>query len=525
MVSETSSAAQEINPSGLSRRTVLRGLTAGAALAGAAPFAASAAVAKPTDRPIDWTAFDRAVQIGFDHLRLVGAAVAVVSSTQVLHTIILGSRTRVPRRPVTPSTRFLVGSTTKAMSSALVATYVDDGVVGWDQKAVDAWSGFRAPTDELTRSLTIRQLLGMATGIHDHPHTGLHEGDYTPDDILQSLVNLPVIDPPGRAFYYQNGVYSAGAFLPLLASGVSPADLSAAYADAMRTRIFEPAGMSGAAISSDPRDGSADFATGYGYDLTGTPTELPYAPLGGTAPAGSAMANLADQGAFVRLQLRRGLSVTGRRVVSEANLAECWKPGVAIDLQPVRELDPDDLEQRYALGWFHETFTDGTTLLQHGGNIDGFSSLNAFLPEHDLGLVVLTNQDGGAFRDYYVLNLLLNQLGLNLGAPAKALAGMDKRLSALAELRKQSTAVDLKAVDPYLGYYERGYSLIRQGREVQIRLASRVWPLRQTGDGQYIIAHSLSPILGNPIKLSRGIDGTPQLEIVGYETVRRNTAL
>jgi CubicO group peptidase (beta-lactamase class C family) len=55
------------------------------------------------------------------------------------------------------------------MSSALVATYVDAGVVGWDQKAIDAWSGFRAPTDELTRSLTIRQLLGMATGLHDAP--------------------------------------------------------------------------------------------------------------------------------------------------------------------------------------------------------------------------------------------------------------------------------------------------------------------------------------------------------------------
>ena len=526
MVSETTNSVAPVgNPAGVSRRTVLRGLTAGAALAGAAPFAASAAVAKPTDRPVDWAAFDRAVQIGFDRLRLVGAAVAVVSSTQVLHTIILGSRTRVPRRPVTATTRFVVASTTKAMSSALVATYVDDGVVGWDQKAVDAWSGFRAPTDELTRSLTIRQLLGMATGIHDNPPTGLHEGDITPDEMLQALVNMPVIDPPGRAFYYINGVYATGAFLPLLASGVSPADLSAAYGQAMRTRIFEPAGMSGAAIGADPRDGTADYATGYGYDLTGTPTELPYAALGSSAPASSAMASLADQAAFVRLQLRQGLSVTGRRVVSEANLAECWKPGIDIDLQPVRDLEPDARTQNYALGWFHQTFTDGTTLIHHGGNVDGFSSLNAFLPERDLGLVVLTNQDGGPFRDFYVRNLLLNQLGLNLGAPEKALAAVDKRLNSLAELRKQSTAVDLKAVEPYLGYYERGYTLIRQGREVQIRLASRVWPLRQTGDGQYIIAHSISPLLGNPIKLSRGLDGMPQLEIVGYETVRRNTAL
>ena len=284
-----------------------------------------------------------------------------------------------------------------------MASYVDDGVVGWDQKAVDAWSGFRASTDELTASLTIRDLLGMATGIQAPDSTDLHLGAYTPAEMLQSLVNLPVTGAPGDSFFYLNGVYAAGAFLPLLASGVSPADLSQAYAEAMRTRIFEPAGMSGVRIGSDLRDVSADYATGYGYDLTGTPTELPYAAFGATAPSSSALAGLDDYAAFVRLQLRRGLSVTGRRVVSEANLAECWKPGVDAPFAP--DFEPDAVSKKYALGWFREEFTDGTTLLQHGGNVDGFSSLIAFLPEHDLGLVVLTNLDVSPFGDPYVLNV------------------------------------------------------------------------------------------------------------------------
>ena len=150
---------------------------------------------------IDWSTFDHHVQAGFDRMRLVGAAVAVVSSTQILHTLTLGSRTRAPRRPVTATTRFVVASTTKAMSSALVAGYVDDGVVGWDQKAVDAWPGFRAPTDELTRSLTIRDLLGMATGITAPDSTDLHLGAYTPAEMLQSLVNLPVTSPPRTSFF------------------------------------------------------------------------------------------------------------------------------------------------------------------------------------------------------------------------------------------------------------------------------------------------------------------------------------
>jgi hypothetical protein len=31
-------------------------------------------------------------------------------------------------------------------------------------------------------------------------------------------------------------------------------------------------------------------------------------------------------------------------------------------------------------------------------------------------------------------------------------------------------------------------------------------------------------MLKTPVKLSRGVDGTPQVEIVGWETLRRNTA-
>src|SRR3954469_4692234 len=88
---------------------------------------------------------------------------------------------------------------------------------------------------------------------------------------------------------------------------------------------------------------------------------------------------------------------------------------------------------------------------------------------------------------------------------------------------EQSRAVDLKQVAPYLGYYERGYSLQRDGREVQLRLASRAWPLRQMPDGSYLISYGI--LRGNPVRLAREADGTPHIEIVGFETVRRAEGL
>ena len=119
----------------LPRRTVLRGMTASAVAAAAVPWMTAPASAKPQDPTTDWSDFGRKVASAFDALHNVGGAVAVVSADQVLHMATFGVRNLQGRRPVTPSTLFRVGSTTKSMAAALVATYVDDGSIGWHQRS------------------------------------------------------------------------------------------------------------------------------------------------------------------------------------------------------------------------------------------------------------------------------------------------------------------------------------------------------------------------------------------------------
>ena len=113
---------------GLSRRSILQGLAATAATVGtvslsATPASAAAAAAQPKPKPpgTDWAAFDAAVRSAFDRMNMVGAALALVSAGEVLHTTTLGSRMLAPRRPVTTTTRFDSGSTGKSMTAAFVA--------------------------------------------------------------------------------------------------------------------------------------------------------------------------------------------------------------------------------------------------------------------------------------------------------------------------------------------------------------------------------------------------------------------
>jgi CubicO group peptidase (beta-lactamase class C family) len=252
---------------GLTRRKALKGLGAAgvaAALSGWSPGAAQAAAHD------GWASFAEQVQTEFSRMGLVGAAVAVVSRDRVLQSQPLGVRDLRTRTPVTATTRFLVASTTKSMTSLLVATYVDQGRLGWDQRVVDAWPGFRAPTDELTHTLKVRDLLGMASGIGEPPAlSGLHEGDPTAPQLLQSLVNLPVAGRPNTRYLYNNTVYSAGGYLPLLHSGLAAPRLTGAFANDMRQRVYQPVGMPSGRITDDPRGLVTNFARGHGLDLTG----------------------------------------------------------------------------------------------------------------------------------------------------------------------------------------------------------------------------------------------------------------
>src|SRR6476619_3051386 len=231
---------------GPSRRSILQGLaaTVGTESLSAAPASAAAAAAPPKPKPpdTDWAAFDAAVRSAFDRMNMVGAALALVSAGEVLHTTTLGSRMLAPRRPVTTTTRFDSGSTGKSMTAA----YVDDGTLAWDQPVVDAWSGCRAPTGELTRTLRVRDLIGMASGLGEPPSTSSHFGGVTAAQLLQSVVNLPVVDSHvDKTFFYNNTMYALGGYLPLLATGVAPADLGAARSHAIHERLFTPAGMPG----------------------------------------------------------------------------------------------------------------------------------------------------------------------------------------------------------------------------------------------------------------------------------------
>ena len=95
-----------------------------------------------------------------------GAAVAVVREGKLIFARGFGLANVADKTPVTPETRFFIGSTTKAFTATLVGMLVDQGVMRWDDPADRHLPYFKlaVDSDDPAARATLRDLLSHRTG-------------------------------------------------------------------------------------------------------------------------------------------------------------------------------------------------------------------------------------------------------------------------------------------------------------------------------------------------------------------------
>jgi CubicO group peptidase (beta-lactamase class C family) len=475
-------------------------------------------------------AFEADVEAALQTFRVPGAAVALVQGNEIIFNRGFSVRDLASGDPVTPRTRFRHGSLTKAVTTTLLASLVDEGIVRWDDRAADLWPAFRAPTPELTQDLRLRDLLGMGSGIAESTTVDLSVVEFfmmagllSAADVLRSVADLPVIAPPNTTFSYNNTLYAVAAYLGQLALGTPSETLEEAYVTEVRRRVFEPIGMADAAILDDPRPLGTDFAVGYARDIFGNHTPLPFVSLGGVAPAGSGLTSGTDLARFLIAQMNGGVAPDGTRVVSAANIAETHRPGIdANSLAPPPEIRPDAVSLHYAMGWLVDEYRDGRRSVWHAGGIDGFDSLMGFFPDEKVGFAIQTNADDGSFFFLSVQASLLSRLfGLNRGVPALIASFAPMLEARAAESGEQARPADPAVAAAYLGLYEDGF-LVRLDEADGLRLhhGIRSLPLMALAGGGYIVASGPAAIAGHPVAFDIGSDAVPNMTIQGFAPVR-----
>lgn len=310
--------------------------------------------------------------------RVPGAAVAVVRGDAAVLLEGYGVRSLASGEPVDPDTLFAIGSTTKAFTTFLVATEIERGVLGWDDRVRDALPDFRLADEFVSERLTVRDLVTHRSGLPRHDLLWYGRSGVTAPDIVQRMRHLSLNRGLRQTFQYNNLGF-------VVAGEVLRAETGKDWHELVRERVFEPLGMRRSTTRAADFLADANHATGHG-DRGGEIVEIPFRRVDVVGPAGSIGSSVAEMSNWIRLQLRRG-AFEGTPLVEPASLAELHTPQMIVSELPE---DPMIGIGAAAHGWFVDSYR-GHLRVHHGGRIDGYAAFVALFPNDDLGVVCYAN--------------------------------------------------------------------------------------------------------------------------------------
>ncbi|MFZ0231409.1 MAG: serine hydrolase, partial [Mycobacterium sp.] len=338
--------------------------------------------------------------------KVPGLAIAVVQDGKVILSKGYGYRDMEKQLPVTSNTLFAIGSITKSFTVSTLGMEMDEGKVDWDKPVRDYLPTFKLYEPMLTEQVMIRDLVTHRTGLPRHDFVW-YTSDFSREDLLRRLQYLEPSKPLRAKFQYNNLMFMTAGYIAGQLNGTS-------WEDAITQRVLRPLGMNGTNFSELDTQNSSDFAQPYrkGSDLKAELKRIPFDQQCPTrcarGPAGEINSNVDDMSKYLLFHMNKG-KVGGKQLLSENNSVQMQVPQMAIQgASPYKELGDDN----YGMGFFLSTYR-GHKVVEHGGNIDGFSAELTFMPNEKIGVVVLTNLDGNPLTQILAWNIYDRLLGLD----------------------------------------------------------------------------------------------------------------
>lgn len=351
-----------------------------------APAAATAA-----DYSVALAAIEKAIDEKRKELGIPGISLAIVKDDRVIYLKGLGVKDFERQLPVTPDTRFAIGSASKAFTAMLAVMSADDGKLSLDDSPKKFLPYFTLRDQDAAAKITIRDLLAHRSGLN-RTDLAMVTGVLNREELIKVAGMAKPTAKLGEKFQYQNVMYAA-------AGEVVAKAHNSTWDKLIAERIFKPLGMKESDTTAEAMQKSRDYSLGYDYNASTKVTRrLPQRSIPTAAPAGAINSSARDMAQWLRLMLGNG-TLNGRRLVSEKGFDELVRKQMNIS-------GPVD----YGLGWFLRQW-NGHKVVEHGGNIDGFNAQVALMPDQKLGFVLLTNVTASALGAVAMNTIWKNLVG------------------------------------------------------------------------------------------------------------------
>ena len=318
-------------------------------------------------------------------LGVPGVSLAIAQNGKVVFAGGFGVRELGKPEKVDADTLYMIASNTKAMTTMLLGRLVDQKKLTWQTPVTKLLPQFKLGDADTTSKVQVEHLICACTGLPRQDFEWLLEfGKATPDSALATLGTMQPTSKFGEMFQYSNPLAAAAGYVA--AHVLFPRqELGAAYDRAMAAEVFGPLGMTSTTFDF-AKALKGKHASAHSLDIDGVPAPAAMDvndSIVAVRPAGGAWSSVNDVLKYVQMELSMGLLPNGTRYASEAVLKARREPKVWIG--------KDDW---YGMG-LQVDQTYGTPVVHHGGSMIGYKSDMMWLPEHDVGAVVLTNGDPG----------------------------------------------------------------------------------------------------------------------------------
>ena len=399
---------------------------------------------------------DAAMEAMIRDFEVPGMAVAAIRGDDVVLSKGYGLRNLEDQLPVDSETIFAIGSASKAFTTMDLAILVDRGLLDWDRPLREYMPTFKLYDAVASEHMTPRDLVCHRSGLPRHDMLW-YNSPLSRQEIFDRLRYLEPNKDFRSTWQYQNLMFLTAGMLVEAVSGLS-------WEEFTRREIFEKIGMGRSNFSVEKSQADNNFS----YPHTGVDGEIkriPFRNIDTIGPAGSINSCLADMARWVRLHLHG--EVDGVDVVSKAQLKELHGPAMVMPeafmgLENFKEIS----QGNYALGWFVHYYR-GRKLVHHGGAIDGFLAMISFMPDENIGTVVLTNLSGVDAMWASTMHLYDRLLGLEpLPWHERWLEQTKKAKEATARGEEQTASKKVQGTQPshdlaaYAGEYEHpGYGI------------------------------------------------------------------
>ncbi|MGM0410583.1 MAG: serine hydrolase domain-containing protein [Bacillota bacterium] len=319
---------------------------------------------------------DIVVNKAIEKNRIPGIAVSAVKDGEIIYSKGFEKSDGFNDREITADTPLFIGSISKSFTSLAIMQLVEEGKLNLDDPINKYLDFFEVDKGSYNGEITLRHLLHHKSGMSEKEYMAFLDGDLSIEEGVKDLMGMKLGYGPGEEFNYFNPNYN---ILGLIIETVS--DMS--YEDYIRKNILTPLEMNNTYLSKEIVE--EKVPTGH-LAFFSFPLKKEGKFEKHSLPSGYIVSTANDMAKYLIFQ-QTG-EYKGRKLLSEGNIKEMQSPD-------------NNKEFGYAMGWnIGEKF--GYKIIEHGGSLYTYSANMAMIPEKNIGVILLINQN------HFVYNIISN---------------------------------------------------------------------------------------------------------------------